>query len=231
MKYSFILVKEYIKMNRVFQALKLDYCTVKTSYSKLIMIYFISILLGLLTQPIMPIIMIMFFCVSFSGLTFSIVERNGCEKLYGILPIHRREIIIGRYLYGFLSGIVNLIISIILAYIIAILSKQQIDINTLSLSITLAFCYYSFAVSISHPIYYKIGFSKSYIFITLPLYLIILLIAFLSEKTNFVETIGQDLQYFANHYILFLLYGFILSVVMLMISAVISYGVFKNSEL
>jgi len=218
-------------MNSIFQVLKLDYYTVKTSYSKIIMVFFISILLGLLTQPIMPIIMIMFFSVSFSGLAFSIIDKNGCEKLYGILPIHRREIIAGRYLYGFISGIINLIISIILAYIIAVFSKQQMDSFALSLSITLAFCYYSFAVSISYPIYYKIGFSKSYIFITMPLYLLILLFVFLSEKTNFIETIDQVLQYFPNHNVLLLFYGFVLSISMLILSAVISYGVFKNSEL
>jgi len=218
-------------MNSIFQVLKLDYFTVKTAYSKIIVVYFISILFGLLTQPIISIILIMFFCVSFSGLAFSIIEKNNCEKLYGILPIRRKEIITGRYLYGFVSGIVNLIISIILAYIIAAFSKQQIETFTLYLAITFSFCYYCFAVSISYPIYYKIGFSKSYIFITLPLYLLILLIVFLSEKTNFIETIGRVLQYFSKHYILFLFYGFILSIFMLVISAVISYGVFKNSEI
>jgi len=218
-------------MNRIFLALKLDYCTIKTSYSKVIMVYFISILLGLLTQPIMPIIMIMFFSVSFSGLTFSLIEKNNCKKIYGILPVRRREIIAGRYLYGFILGIVNLIISIVLAYIIAIFSKQQIDNITLFLSITMAFGYYSFAVSISYPIYYKIGFSKSFIFITMPLYILILLIVFLSERTGLFETIGQNLEYFINHYILFLLYGFIFSIFMLIISAIISYGIFKNSEL
>ena len=218
-------------MNRIFQVLKLDYFTVKTSYSRMIMVYFISILLGLLTQPIMPIIIIMLFCVSFSGLAFSIIEKNNCEKLYGILPIHRREIITGRYLYGFILGILNLIISVIMAYIIAIFSRQQMDTYTLSLSITLAFCYYCFAVGISYPIYYKYGFSKSYIFISLPLYLLIILIAFLSEKTNYIETISGALRYFSNHYILFWFYGFILSIFMLIISALISYGIFKNTEL
>jgi len=218
-------------MNSVFKVLKLDHFTVKTSYSKMIMVYFISILLGLLTQPIMPIIMIMFFCVSFSGFPFSIIEKNNCERLYGILPINKKEIIIGRYLYGFISGISNLIVSIILAYIIAIFSKQQINISILSLSITLAFCYYCFAVSISYPVYYKIGFSKSYIFITLPLYILILLIVFLSEKTNLIETIAQDLEYFFDHYILFLFYGFVLSLLMLIISAIVSYCVFNNTEL
>jgi len=218
-------------MNRILLVLKLDYCIVKTSYSRIIMVYFISILLGLLTQPIMPIIMIMFFSVSFSGLTFSIIEKNNCEKIYGILPIRRREIIAGRYLYGFISGMANLIISIVLAYMIAILSKQQIDNTTLFLSITLAFCYYSFAVSISYPIYYKIGFSKSFIFITMPLYIIILLFVFLSEKTSLNVSVERALQYFSNQYILFLFFGFIFSMFMLIISAFVAYGIFKTTEL
>jgi len=218
-------------MNNILNILKLDFFTVKTSFSKIIMVYSISILLGISAQPIVPVFLIMFFCVSFSGLTFSIIEKNGCEKLYGILPIHRREIITGRYLYGFIFGAVNLLISILLAYITALFSKQQINTFALLLSITAAFCYYCFAVSISHPIYYKIGFSKSYMFITMPLYLLILLIAFISEKTDFSETAGKVLQYFSDHYILLLFYGFILSIFMFIISAVISYGIFKNSEL
>jgi ABC-2 type transport system permease protein len=218
-------------MNNIIQILKLDYYTVKTSCSRIIMIYFISIFIGILTQPIMPIIMIMFFGVSFSGLPFSIIEKNGCEKLYGILPVHRGGIITGRYLYGFILGIVNLAVSIVLAYIIAMFSRQQMDSFILSLSITFAFCYYIFAVSITYPIYYKFGFSKSYIFITIPLYLLILLFVFLSEKFNFNENISQLLIYFSNHYIQFLFYGLFLGLFMLIISASISYCIFRNSEL
>jgi hypothetical protein len=218
-------------MNNIFQALKLDYYTVKTLYSRIFMIYLISIFIGISTQPIIPIFMIMFFGVSFSGYTFSIIEKNRCEKLYGILPIRRKQIIIGRYLYGFTSGIVNLVISIVLAYIIAMFSQQQMDSFMLFFSITLAFCYYIFAVSITYPIYYKFGFSKSYIFITIPLYLLILLIVFLSDKFNFNETISQLLIYFYDHYILFLFYGLIFGMFMLIISAVISYCIFKNSDL
>jgi ABC-2 type transport system permease protein len=218
-------------MNNIFQVLKLDYYAVKTFYTRIIMIYLISIFIGITTQPIVPIFMIMFFCVSFSGFPFSIIEKNGCEELYGILPIHRKQIIIGRYLYGFILGIGNLLISTVLAYIIAIFLKQQMDFFILYLLITFIFCYYIFAVSITYPIYYKFGFSKSYIFITVPLFLLILFTAILSKKNNFNETIGQLLIYFSNHYILFLFWGLILSIFMLIISAVISYCIFNNSEL
>jgi len=218
-------------MNRIFQVLKLDYLTVKSSLSRIIMIYIISILLGMSTQPVLPVILIMFFCVSFSGLSFSITEKNKCEKLYGILPVRRIEVVIGRYLYGFFSGIVNLIISMIFSFLIAAFTNQQIDILLLSFSITLAFCYYSFAVSISYPIFYKFGFSKSFMFISLPLYLLVIVVTLLAEKTNFLDNINLDLMYFVEHYFLFLVLGFVISVFMLVISAGVSYLVFRKSEL
>jgi hypothetical protein len=218
-------------MNRIFQVLKLDYFTVKSSLSRIVMIYIISILLGMSTQPVLPVILIMFFCVSFSGLSFSLIEKNKCEKLYGILPVLRIEIVIGRYLYGILTGIVNLIISIIISFLIAVFTNRQIDILLLSFSITIAFCYYSFAVSISYPIYYKFGFSKSFIFISLPLYLIVLVVTLLAEKTNFLDNVNLDLLYFIEHYFLFLLFGFIISIFMFVISAGVSYFIFKDSEL
>jgi hypothetical protein len=190
-----------------------------------------SVLLGLLTMPEMPVFLIMFFSVSFSGLTFSIIEKNNCEKIYGILPIGRSKVIIGRYLYAVIFGLFNLIISLIFVYIIAFLTKQKVTPFILFLSISLTFFYYCFAVGISYPIFFKFGFSRSYIFITLPLYLLILIFIFISERTNFINIIDQVLHDFSNHYFLFLFNGFIFSVVILIISAFISYGIFKNSEL
>jgi len=218
-------------MNRIFQVLKLDYLTVKSSLSRIIMIYIISILLGMSTQPFLPVILIMFFCVSFSGLVFSLIEKNKCEKLYGILPVRRIEVVIGRYLYGFLTGIINLFISIIFSFFIAAFTNQQIDILFLSFSITIALCYYSFAVSISYPIFYKFSFSKSFMFISLPLYLLVIVLTLLAEKTNLLDNVNLNLQYFVEHYYLFLLCGFVLSVFMLMVSAGVSYVIFRKSEL
>jgi len=218
-------------MNRIFQVLKLDFLTVKSSLSRIIMIYIISILLGMSTQPVLPVILIMFFCVSFSGLSFSLIEKNKCEKLYGIIPVRRIEVVIGRYLYGFFTGIVNLVISIIFSFLIAAFTNQQIDILLLSFSITMALCYYSFAVSISYPIFYKFGFSKSFMFISLPLYLLVIAVTLLAEKTNFFDIVNFDLQYFIDHYFLFFVLGFVLSVFMLMVSAGVSYVIFRKSEL
>jgi hypothetical protein len=147
------------------------------------------------------------------------------------LPIGKSAVITGRYLYAVVFGIINLLISIILAYIITILTEQQMDAFILFMSVSLTFCYYCFAVGISYPIYYKFGFSKSYIFISLPLYLIILLAVFLLERFDFTKAVDQIFQYLSSHYILALFYGFIFSMVLFIISAFISYCILRNTEL
>jgi hypothetical protein len=231
MKFLFTLAKENINMNNVLQTLKLDIYTVKTAYSKIFMIYIISIFIGLQTQSIVPIFMIMFISVSFSGFPFSIFEKNNCDSLYGILPIHRKEIVIGRYFFAIVSGILNLIISLILSFIATLLTKQGIDIFILFLSIALTFCYYCFAVGISYPIYYRFGFSRSFIWTVLPMYLLLLFIIFIAQRTNIAEIFDKALQYYANHNILLLFSGFILGIIMLIVSCFISYKIFKNKDL
>jgi hypothetical protein len=218
-------------MNNILQALKLDIYTIKTAYSKIFMIYIISIFIGLQTQSIVPIFMIMFLCVSYSGFPFSIIEKNDGGKLYGILPIHRKEIVIGRYLFALFSGALNLIISIILSLSAAILTKQSINIFALCFTISLSFCYYCFAIGVSYPVYYKFGFARSFIWTMLPMYLLILFFVFIAQRINMAETLGKALEYFINHQFLLLFSGLTLGIIILIISCYISYKIFKNSEL
>jgi hypothetical protein len=63
------------------------------------------------------------------------------------------------------------------------------------------------------------------------LYLLILLLIFLFKMTDFAKIINQVFIYFSNHYFLLLFFMFIFSIFILIISAYISYGIFKNTEL
>ncbi len=51
------------------------------------------------------------------GLYFLLYEKNNLTQLYGILPLRKKEVVIGRYLYALAFGIVNGFAASILAYI------------------------------------------------------------------------------------------------------------------
>ncbi|MDR0314216.1 MAG: ABC-2 transporter permease [Treponema sp.] len=221
-------------MNNILKALKLDVYTAKAGYSKTIILYILVLLLGIRGESTVPILAIMLFSGLFSSFPFLIFNKNDDDKIYGILPIHRKEIVAGRYLFAVLLGLLNLIISIILCLIAAFLSKQDINIFRLVVTISAAFWYYCFMISYDYPIYYKFSFSNSIILTSLPYFLIALFFAFIAPNINIAEMYeiyNTDLQLSAGQLILVLLSGLFLGIIMLIISGFISYRIFKNTAL
>jgi hypothetical protein len=203
-------------MANILNLLELDICTVKSTYRMVILIYLVSAVLGILEQPMLTIGLVMVLCVFFSGLPFSIIEKN--QKIYGILPIRRIEIVISRYLYAFVLGIKNILIAVIIALIIIRTQEMEIEMFAFLSYISLSFLYYSFTVAVSYPVYFKFGFSKSYIFTSLPMYILFAILAYISIKTDFLKNINQIILYFATRHILILLYGFFLGISLLLVS-------------
>lgn len=56
----------------------------------------------------------MVFAVTSCGTVFSTHEKSRSDKLYGILPLKKSEMIIGRYLYALIIGAVYVVITGIL---------------------------------------------------------------------------------------------------------------------
>lgn len=218
-------------MSNIINAIRLDFRIVKSVYKTAALIFFIAIFVGITAQPAIPIFIIMVFSVFFSGVVFSISEKNHLNKLYGILPLGKSEIVIGRYLYALIFGVVNAIIASIIAYLIAALTHSGLDYFTYASTLALGFLYFCFAISVSFPIYFKIGFSKAYIFTMLPMYLILISGIFISKKTNVLDNFKQMIQYFMTHQNLILPAGVILGLILLLISCLISNVFYKNADL
>jgi len=216
-------------VSNAIKLLKLDIYTVKSSYRMIVLVYILSAALGMFDQPMLAIGLVMVLCVFFSGLTFSIIEKN--QKIYGVLPVRRIDIVVGRYLYAFILGVKNILISTAISFMIILIQKQEINAFVLFSYLSLSFLYYCFAVGISYPVYFKFGFSKSYVFTSLPMYIIFAVLAYISIRTDFSKNINQIILYFSTRHILILIYGFISGVFLLVLSLCISKIVLDNSEL
>ena len=53
----------------------------------------------------------MCFIAMTTGYTFSVTEKNSMERLYGILPVKKSEMVMGRYLFVIVLGIIALVVS------------------------------------------------------------------------------------------------------------------------
>ena len=55
----------------------------------------------------------MCFIAMTTGYTFSVTEKNSMERLYGILPVKKSEMVMGRYLFVVVLGAIALVVSLI----------------------------------------------------------------------------------------------------------------------
>jgi ABC-2 type transport system permease protein len=219
-------------MNRVLNATKLDFLAGKSALKMTAILLFFAVAIGALTKgPIYTMIFTMVFSVTSCGSIFSIHERSHSDKLYGILPLKKSEMILGRYLYALIIGAVYVVIAGILGCIVSRITGDSLDAFSYWATLALAFIYFSFAVGISYPIYLKFTFAKAYIFTMLPMYVIAVLMLFLTKKTNFISDIGQVIRFFTDNQALIPILGILCGLILMTISALVANLIYTRKEI
>jgi ABC-type transport system involved in multi-copper enzyme maturation permease subunit len=219
-------------MNNVLKSIRLDYYTVKVSYKIFVFaVYTLAIFLGVLTQPGLIIAIVMIFSAFISGSVFSIYEKNNLSKLFGILPLERFEVVIGRYLYALFFGVINGIISGSIAYIISLYTNKGFDHLAFIAYLSFSFLYFCLAVGIIFPTFFKFGFSKAFIFALLPLYIIFISPILMVRNTAALNKLQQIIQYFASHPNMIWVTGIGVGIILLVISCLLSCLIYQKKEL
>jgi hypothetical protein len=219
-------------MNRILNATKLDFYASKSALRMTIILLLIGIVIGASSkQPIYTMIFTMVFSVTSCGSIFPTHEKSHSDKLYGILPLKKSEMIMGRYLYALIIGAVYTVIAAILGLVMSRIMNVSLDSFTFWATLMLAFIYFSFAVGVSYPIYLKFSFAKAYVFTMLPMYVIAVLILFLTKKTNFISNLNQVMRYFTDNLILIPILGILIGLVLLAISALIANLIYTRKEI
>jgi predicted membrane-bound mannosyltransferase len=219
-------------MNRILNATKLDFFAGKSTLKMTAFLLLFAIAIGALVKgPIYTMIFTMVFAVTSSGSIFSIHEKSHSDKLYGILPLKKSEMIIGRYLYALIIGAVYVVIAGILGFIMSKIMGDSLDALSYWATLALAFTYFSFAVGISYPIYLKFSFAKAYVFTMLPMYVVAVLMLMLTKRTNFISNLGQVIRFFTNNQALIPIFGFLIGLILLTASALTANLIYTRKEI
>jgi len=219
-------------MNRIISAVKLDFLTAKSEQRIVIIAFLIPIVIGLASRnPYLTMVFAMMLSTNIAGTVFAIHEKSHSDKLYGILPLKKSEMIAGRYLFGIIIGVLAIVIAGILFLVISKIMKSAFTGPAFWGVFALAFIYYCFAVAISYPIYLKFTFAKAYIFTMLPVYVILIIIVVLARKTGLAGTMSHAIQFFSRNLFLVPITGIIAGLVLLVISAVIANLIYTRREI
>jgi predicted membrane-bound mannosyltransferase len=192
----------------------------------------IGIVIGVVAHgPIYTMLFTMVFAVTSCGSIFPAHERSHSDKLYGILPLKKAEMIMGRYLYALIIGAVYTVFAGILGFVMSRIMNVSLDSFTFWAILMLAFIYFSFAVGVSYPIYLKFSFAKAYVFTMLPMYVIAVLILVLTKKKNFISNLGQITRFFTDNQVLIPIFGILGGLILLTVSALIANLIYTRKEI
>jgi len=192
----------------------------------------VAVAIGFVTHgPYYSMILTMVFGVTSSGSVFSVHEKCHSDKLYGILPLKKSEMIAGRYLYGLVIGVAYLLLSAILGLILSLVISGKVDALPYWASLAFAFAYFGFAVGVAYPVYLKFSFAKAYVFTMLPMYLLAVLFLVVTHKTNLVSGIGGAVAFFTSHIALLPVIGLIAGLALMAVSIVIANLIYTRKEI
>ena len=101
-------------MSNMLKATKLDFSLVRPYFKVIGFTMLLPIAFAAINRSILTgVSFAMCFIAMTTGYTFSITEKNSMERLYGILPVKKSEMVIGRYLFVLALGALALVVSLI----------------------------------------------------------------------------------------------------------------------
>jgi hypothetical protein len=215
-------------------AVKLDYYAGKSMLRMTAGLAVIAIIIGLVAHgPEYAMLFTMVFGVTSCGSVFSVHEKSHSDKLYGILPLKKSEMIRGRYLYGLAIGVVYIAFAALLGFVMwQVMGADTMTPLTYWGALGIGFAYYGFAMGVAYPIYFKFSFSKAYIVTMLPMYILAVLVMVLTRKyTSFISDVSQFVHFFADHVYLAPVFGFGGGLVLLGVSLLIANGIYTRQEI
>ena len=217
-------------MSNILKSIKLDHDIMKSRYSMFI-IDIIGVFFAVITKiPIYGAMIIMVISTPIAGQYFSQYEKNNLEKLYGVLPLRKSEVVIGRYLYALCIVVINGIIATIVAYSVSIFTNKGMNILELLTYMSFGFLYACLMTAVIFPLYFKFSFSKVYIFSNLPFYLLFVITFALTRKTNVLQQKGSTTQNLTSHLGMIAAIVFSLGLILLALSCLLSCALTEGNR-
>lgn len=216
-------------MNNILKTVKLDFSLIKP-YIKTICFTMVlpAVFAAINRSLITGVSFAMCFIAMTTGYTFSITEKNNMERLYGILPIRKSDLVVGRYAFIIIMGLIALIFSLIVhPLVLRVLGETINALDIISAAITGNFLFTLYTV-FQLPGYYRLGSIKGRVFMYIPIAGFLVTLLFITKAPIGNSTL---LNTISNSPALLLLLTVALVIVMYAISIMVSIRILKNKEM
>jgi len=223
-------------MNTILHFVKLDYYAIKPFSISIFLAALVAGIIGIVSsQPAMAIMVLLTFSAFFMSICFAICEKSNLNKLYGILPIKRYQIVIGRYLFSLLLAVVSSAVAAILTLLVSLFFGIGVTAIAYSQFLSGSFFIFCLFIAIQFPFYFKFDYTKVAAVAVLPFVLVFAigspLLASLLKNPDFAKAFTKICNIFSTNMSIVWLTGIFAGLVLLGLSCLLSCMLYKNREL
>lgn len=216
-------------MRDIWRTTKLDFSLIRPYVKTICFTMILPVVFAAINRSLLTgVSFAMCFIAMTTGYTFSIVEKNAMERLYGILPIRKSDLVVGRYIFIIIMGLTALIFSLIVHPVILTFLGVPISAAEFAGAATIGIFLFALYTVFQLPGYYKLGSIKGRVFMYIPVagFLATLL---LIAKIPAGE--GRLLSAVIHSPVLLMLSAVIFVAAMYAISILVSIKILKNKEM
>ena len=216
-------------MSNILKSAKLDIALVKPYFKTICFTLLLPIVFAAINRSLLTgVSFAMCFIAMTTGYTFSITEKNSMDRLFGILPVRKSELVIGRYVFVLAMGLLSLVISLIAQPLILKVLGETVDVfDIVTAAIAGAFLFALYTV-FQIPGYYKYGSIKGRVFMYIPVAGILVTLLLLSKMPAFGNSFILVVE---SSPILLVFLAVFTVVVMYVVSIFLSIRIMKDKEM
>lgn len=216
-------------MSNIWRSVKLDFSLVKPYVKTICFTMVLPVVFAVINRSLLTgISFAMCFIAMTTGYTFSITEKNSMERLYGILPIQKSDMVIGRYIFIIIMGLTALIFSLVLHPVILTILGESISIFDYISATVIGIFLFALYTVFQLPGYYKLGSIKGRVFMYIPVVGFLITLLLITKIP-----VGENKLLFTviNSPALLMLLAVILVIAMYVVSILVSIKILKNKEM
>lgn len=181
-------------MNNIIKAAKMDLSLVRPYWWNTAFVMLFPVVFSVMNRSLVHGVS---FAMCFIGMTtsytFSVSEKDGMERLYGILPIPKKHMVLGRYLYNCAMGLAALLFSLVF-HSIALYAWAGVDIlleDIIAAALT-GMIMFTFYTAFMLPGYYKFGAIKGRFVMLIPVAVYLVILWLMSNLDSEVDPVISE---------------------------------------
>lgn len=181
-------------MTQTLHVARLDFLTIRQYLSARNLLFFAIIIfvLSFFNQnSTIAIGIVMMYALLYSAYPFAIGEKTQTDLLYLSLPLQKRNLVYGRYLFTLFLNLSSAAIALLFTRVVSVFLQQEFVLGETLATIGGCFFLFTLMESIQLPFYFKLGYTKAKLFVFLPILFIPALVFFLFRLAQESGMVGS----------------------------------------